>query len=99
MTSQLNFYTGPTCSIPGFSGLYNDLVSTCSGATENPFFGIRWKLCKAFSALGSSEGFAFPIRKMNFDQSMKQYLILFRVVTHGTDQYFCDSQGLYVQNL
>ena len=29
-----------TCSTPGFSGLYSDLVSTCSGTNGKPLFSV-----------------------------------------------------------
>ena len=49
-----------TISIPGFSGLKSDLVSTCSGTKANPLGASSCRLWRASNATGSSDTFSFP---------------------------------------
>jgi len=48
-------YITRTCSMPGFSGLYSGLVSTCSGTSLQPTFGISSQFCSTASASCSFE--------------------------------------------
>jgi len=41
--------------MPGFSGLYSGLVSTCSGTSLQPTFGISSQFCSTASASCSFE--------------------------------------------
>lgn len=43
-----------TCSMPGLSGLYSGLVSTCSGTKRQPTFGISSQWCSTAKARCSS---------------------------------------------
>ena len=47
-------------SIPGFSGLKSDLVSTCSGTKSNPLGARSLKLWRTSNATGSSDTFSLP---------------------------------------
>lgn len=42
-----------TCTSPGFSGLYKDRISTCSGTSLYPYPGISSQCCRTYKALCS----------------------------------------------
>ena len=52
--SRLGKETHLTCRSPGFSGLYKDRISTCSGTSLYPYPGISSQCCRTYKALCSS---------------------------------------------
>lgn len=51
---KLGTETHLTCTSPGFSGLYKDRLSTCSGTSLYPYPGISSQCCRTYKALCSS---------------------------------------------
>lgn len=57
--SRLGKETHLTCTSPGFSGLYRDRISTCSGTSLYPYLGISSQCCRTYKALCSSSADQF----------------------------------------